>query len=172
MQELASQLEETREWEKRLDEPDLWYDRLDRFRLLGVTRSIRQLYRDEMQAAGKEPSERAPQVWYEISREWEWLTRCEAWDEYQREIRRREEAEARKQAQERNRTSLDHALGVVITALKAAKEGSDGQRLWIDTLLRLTLERRREFGYDVTRISEIDDADELIKVTLPGLRDD
>src|ERR1051326_2650312 len=67
-------------WSRLPKEPNLWYDRFERYRLAGPKRSIRSLYMEEMKAAGGNPSTSTPSSWQQAARKWNWKERAEAWD--------------------------------------------------------------------------------------------
>lgn len=76
-------------WERMVDEPDLWFDRFNRFRRSGPVRSIHQIYVEERQtnvkAAGKVVAPirgGTPGVWQLMSKRWDWNGRARAWDAF------------------------------------------------------------------------------------------
>lgn len=70
-------------WERRPEEPSLWYDRFWRYYLpMGADCSVLGAYRDYQAAHGKYPERpyrRAPRRWYINAKAWEWDQRVEAW---------------------------------------------------------------------------------------------
>jgi len=81
-------------WERQDKEPNLWYDRFERFRLLGVGRSIEEVFRGESTAkvSKGQHTRRPSRYWYAAARTWRWTERAEAWDAGERERIRRAEA--------------------------------------------------------------------------------
>lgn len=77
-------------WERQPGETNLWFDRFVRFCLLGVRRSLDQVYRDELAANGREKprtdgkARRAPGAWRQKAKAFDWLGRAEAWDKERR----------------------------------------------------------------------------------------
>lgn len=81
-------------WERRDGEPDNWYARFDRFRLLGPTRSIEEVYRQERAAEGgkgRQQIGKPTRHWYAAAETWEWLERAGAWDAERRAEEEEEE---------------------------------------------------------------------------------
>ena len=67
-------------------EPLMWYDRFTRFRLMGVARSVRQVYAEVRETRGKSKRfKNVPGAWNRAVEIWQWRQRAEAWDAYQRE---------------------------------------------------------------------------------------
>ncbi len=96
-------VEEQKLWEKEPNEPDKWFDRLTRFRLLGPARSLIAVYRAEPKPKasrrrafrqGQKGHEKArkgkrsgiPGAWTRAAKDWRWLQRAEAWDAAQRHV--------------------------------------------------------------------------------------
>lgn len=86
-------------WMRQPKEPDLWFDRFQRFLFLGVTRSIYQTYLAERREKAKTKKQRQclaadvsarvglPKQWRENAEKWDWKGRAHAWDEDQRKHR-------------------------------------------------------------------------------------
>ena len=77
------------------DEPDRWFDRYERFRLLGPQRTVTAAWRSEDPEANANNS--VPPHWYETSRKYRWRERAGAWDDEQREKMREAESLALEQ---------------------------------------------------------------------------
>lgn len=170
MQEYADMIEERSPWLQIEGEPDKDFHRFDAYYLpQPQPRSVRNAYFRACQDSGEEPHKNAPSLWYEAARTWEWERRGVAHDAMRREERRKAEAEARVEAQRKNRDALDKVLADGLASYDKAKDAE--RRLWADTVIRITAERRREYGYDTTRILT-DEPDETLELTLPGLNDD
>lgn len=72
-------------WERRENEPNLWYDRFMAFLLMGPSRSLLgAVHQEEAQKSPKKPSDSTPGAWKDAANEWKWRERAEAWDEYRR----------------------------------------------------------------------------------------
>lgn len=164
--EVIEQIEETPVWERREGENNLWYSRFEAYRLMGPNRSIRSCYRAEYEANGDTPGENPPSAWYTAANTHNWAERAEEWDKQQRLIKRKQYSEATEAAQKRNQEALNMGLEKAISAIEQAKEGSGDQRLWVNTLAVLTAERRKEYGYDITKTQEVDPL-EVIDVQPP-----
>jgi phage terminase large subunit len=68
-------------WDQQPGEPNLWYQRFTRYRLLGVIRTLEATYRAECNAVGRTPK-RPDKKWFNKFRELRWKDRAEAWDVY------------------------------------------------------------------------------------------
>jgi hypothetical protein len=66
------------------DEPHLWFQRFDAYRLLGPSRALIDALNNEKDAKGRERAQRAPGSWRRIATIWQWSIRAEAWDEVER----------------------------------------------------------------------------------------
>jgi hypothetical protein len=164
LEQFVGQLEETPAWEQRDGEPHLWYERFEFYRLLGPDRSIREAYLKWCALYGEQANDQPGSPWYRVSQAWNWVERAEAWDKQQRNERRKAQAAAVVEAQQRNQAALNMAIDEAEAAIGSAK-GSD-KRLWIDTLVKVTSDRRKEFGYDVQRVQEVDPG-EVIEIPWP-----
>ena len=81
MEEL--EIQEKEPWEQMNGEPHRWFNLFNEYRLLGVSRSLRKLYRKKRAEKGMEdiPDHYgAPTNWTHYAREWKWKERAEAWD--------------------------------------------------------------------------------------------
>lgn len=66
-------------WDRQEGEPNHWYQRFTRYRLLGYSRMIETVYREECKSLGKTPK-RPSTVWFQNCVNWRWKERAEAWD--------------------------------------------------------------------------------------------
>ena len=120
-------------WDRRPGEPNLWYQRFERFRLAGPARSIRQVFLAERAGRQKAPKgatpERVPSAWDRAAAAWRWAERAEAWDEQQAELRRRAAAEALRAEIERHRANgrllYQGALAIAVKMLQHARDRLD-----------------------------------------------
>jgi AAA+ ATPase superfamily predicted ATPase len=81
--------EQFHKWDRLLEEPNRWYQRFERLRLIGPNRSILALYLEEwiarQEKAGKSIANKPkcpPGAWSKAAKEWHWQERWEAWDQY------------------------------------------------------------------------------------------
>lgn len=159
-------IEESSILDQKPGEPEAWYRR--RVDYILNRNSVRQTYIAETEANGETPSRPHP-GWYENARVWGWEADKLA---YARELIQ-EQALNRAARVERimtdNQDALDYAMQICRAAIAKSKAGSGDQRLWIETLSKLTAERRRDAGYDRQIIEQ---AEPQIKVTIPGVSDD
>lgn len=111
-------------WERGPDEPSLWYDRFERYRLAGAARSLLKLYNDERERKGQKRASSPPTAWREMARTWQWERRAEDWDEAERQ-RARAAAEQDRQQEREARLTLLRAgrsrLAQALAALDATK---------------------------------------------------
>lgn len=76
-------------WERRADEPNVWFDRFETYRLQGAGRSIYGAYTDWRERSGANSAQRrggVPRSWREAAKRYNWAERAEAFDAYQRQI--------------------------------------------------------------------------------------
>jgi hypothetical protein len=69
-------------WERLPDEPNRWFGRFERYRLMGPGRSIQGACNRERVGKGRKESADAPGSWRNASKSWHWIERAEAWDQY------------------------------------------------------------------------------------------
>lgn len=72
-------MSEQQAWDRIEGEPDRWYRRYERYRLMEPVRSIAAVYQGESRN-GEKPRSNAPGLWYEIAKQWQWEERAAAWD--------------------------------------------------------------------------------------------
>lgn len=125
-------------WDRRSDEPALWFERFERFLWLGAGRTIEEAWRQTAKnRGGKRPSK----AWYQRSQQYEWWARAAAWDIEQQEQRRRafEEA-AREDKLERirllreYRNKLERALRALMPETAEWKDVTAGLKMVTDEL--------------------------------------
>jgi hypothetical protein len=99
-----------RDWARQPNEPPLWFERFERYRLAGPARSLLKLYNEEREKAGKSWIKSAPASWAEAAKTWQWEARAAAWDDQElaKEALLREEElrKEREQARQTRRTLL------------------------------------------------------------------
>ena len=107
-----------------------WYARFERYRLLGPTRTIQAVWRQESVGKSKCPGQR----WYEVFAYWKWQERAVAWDH---EERQRLRAEMAADAERRRRRMLriaNKALEKIEAAVDALQPqtltAADTVRIW------------------------------------------
>lgn len=156
MDEFVEKLENTPPWAQLPHESMMWFNRFEIYRLMGPDRSVNGAYREwTKQQPDKKVAKLPPHSWYGTSKEHDWQERAEAWDRQQLLERRKQCAENAAEAQARNQAALDLALDDALKTIAATKNKNE-LRLWIETLLHLTNERRKEYGYDIQRTQEVD----------------
>lgn len=104
-------------WAQQPKEPGHWYDRLERFRLLGPGRSIEVVFRQERTAG------RPSKHWYEAAKRWRWVERAEAWDGANREEIRAAEADRRFDAREKRLAEEETLRAGMFAALSKIEWG-------------------------------------------------
>lgn len=75
-------------WSRMPGEPYRWYDRMDKyFRQLGPERTIEEAWRNWKQSGASRSRARRPsRLWYEHAKRWDWVGRCQDFDEHQRRL--------------------------------------------------------------------------------------
>lgn len=86
-------------WDIQDGEPIIWYQRFEKYRTLGVHRSLEKLWQSLPGPHGLN----VPNRWYQIANDYNWRDRAAAWDVFQIAEKRREFAD---EAQEDKRTRL------------------------------------------------------------------
>lgn len=77
-------MEERQIWERLPDEPLLWFQRFERFRLMTPTRSISRVFCEERDKKKQEKTRtNAGPEWYRAAEQWRWNERAAAWDAVQ-----------------------------------------------------------------------------------------
>lgn len=99
-------------WEQREGEPELWFDRFERFRLSGPARSLLSIYNAERAKEGREYARDIPGAWKTEAQRWFWRDRAAAWDAAEQQ-RRREQYDAEREE--------DHAARVTLLKLARSK---------------------------------------------------
>jgi len=87
--------EDRQPWDIQDGEPIIWYARFEKFRALGIHRSLEKLWQSLPGPHGLN----CPNKWYDRAIEWDWRARATAWDVWQITEQRRnfaEEAQANK----------------------------------------------------------------------------
>jgi len=74
--------ENVKPWERLETEPNRWFQRFERFRLLGPDRSILATCNVWRLEKSREVSSSSPKSWREMAAFWHWKERAEAWDQY------------------------------------------------------------------------------------------
>lgn len=65
-------------WDRQPDEPLLWYERFERYRLAGPGRSLLAIYQAEKSGPGR--GQKVAGAWNSAAEQWRWQQRAEAWD--------------------------------------------------------------------------------------------
>ncbi len=87
------------EWERMENEPTKWYNRFERYRLMGSNRSVLATYHAESANNGNGRQKGlTPGSWSINADKWNWKARAEAWDML--EVERKAAAAALQQAKE------------------------------------------------------------------------
>ena len=75
------------DWDRLLGEPSRWYSRFTIYRLLGPGRTLEAAHKTAKVEEGRDgsPESSYGQAWIRNSRAWDWRTRCEAWDDAERD---------------------------------------------------------------------------------------
>ena len=157
--------EASKPWDKRKEEPSLWWDRFNRFyRPQGPGRTLTQAYRSAYEEKnGRKPTRAGYSAdWKNKSTMWEWQTRAEAWDE---ELFREQTAYEKAEALEMTSRQIKDAKAVQTLAmneiLKRGFAKSDTVAVFRALAKAQELERTaRQIPDNLAEIGEMDD-DEL-----------
>lgn len=172
-------------WEQQRDEPNEWFDRFERYRLLGVSRSIEQVYKDEQQSARKRGSARPNSSWYEAAKRWAWQRRAEAFDAFEREQAKVEHEEAKRRAKSNRQKVIKAVESLLVKRISEATKKKTGlataELLTLANAMKTVLDQSRvEFGEptDIQGITggdggavEITDSRDRVKRLLSRLSD-
>lgn len=99
-------------WERRADEPELWYDRFTVYRLLGPTRTLPAAYALVNRLQGRRAARTAAR-WEKPAQRWEWAQRAAEYDAEQARLRQVDETN-------RRQATVDHLLALVVQAVLTA----------------------------------------------------
>lgn len=161
----------TQPWDRLPREPNRWYDRFERFRLMGSNRAIIGVYNGEREKNGKPRCASVPPPWNVAAHTYNWRERAEAWDEHNREIKRQEDQAQRDhelaRVRELRRTTiqaLQAMLGRVITAEQDGKYNVDSKTLreLSQAAANIFKESRLEFG-EPTAITDVRSGGQTVK---------
>lgn len=136
-------IDEQRPWDRQPGEPNLWYSRFERLRLMGPTRTLLGCVNAERAERGGKRAKRVPGAWYRATERWHWTERVEAWDQAERDrLTAEQEAERERAAlewQERQRLirQADYAVGQRLRDL-AAKILDEGPKFISATRKRVS----------------------------------
>lgn len=72
-------------WERLPDEPSLWFERFDRYRLRGTGRSLLGTVNDDRAQRGAKRTQSVPGAWHKQFTRWQWATRVAAYDRWEAE---------------------------------------------------------------------------------------
>jgi hypothetical protein len=126
----------TPSWDRQPGEPPAWFARFHAYRLLGRTRTIEAVWRQEAKVGkGKRP----PRQWYAVAQEWEWKERAAAWDIFKIGEDAEEQAE-------RRRETLDAAFAILREKLPDLEQQRFSPRTWAEVLKIVCAEQRIEYG--------------------------
>lgn len=96
-------------WEQEENEPGLWFERFERYRLLGPRRSLLSVYNTERLAEDEPTAKAIPGAWNEACRLYDWKNRASTWDAYEQQ-RRREQYDADRQEDHEARVMMLKAM--------------------------------------------------------------
>lgn len=157
-----------RPWEQQDDEPVLWFDRFEQYRLLGPTRTVMAVYNDFRAGRGKGRAKTPPQSWTEATHRWRWKDRARAWD-MSLVQRRQEEWEEERSENKRQRLALLGSFRAKMTEAVALLDPTDIR--WAEAVAGLKMvlaESRAEYNDEpIQRIETGDPGDfDLLAATL------
>lgn len=86
-QDTSLQVDERDPWEQLPDEPRMWYERFEIYRLLGPLRTMGLAYRKYRAVSGTPSNTTMVGQWSKYAKKYEWDRRAQAWDDSLREER-------------------------------------------------------------------------------------
>lgn len=104
-------------WDRQPDEPARWFDRFERYRLMGPGRSVLAIVHQEQDQKGLKRTNNIAGAWRVAVDEWRWQERAEAWDLHRINQRRAEDEAAYRRQIEKHR---DNALKIGQVAMNNA----------------------------------------------------
>jgi len=104
-------------------EPALWFDRFDRYRLLGPGRTVEAIWAEEKKGDARRSGQVIPGSWYDAAKRWRWKARAEAWDASQRPDRQKQRLAALEDAQARHLQIARLQQAKALQALQALVPG-------------------------------------------------
>jgi hypothetical protein len=111
--------EDAAPWDRQPGEPNLWFDRFERFRLAGPSRSLLAILNAERERHGKRKGRSVPTAWTKNARLWDWRARALAWDEHERRQTRARHAEQKAEMDHRHIQEAKAIQSKVIQRLKS-----------------------------------------------------
>jgi len=78
--------ETTQIWKQLEMEPNRWFQRFERFRLLGPERTLLGVFNEWRLAKSRPISRSNPKSWRDAANQWRWRERAEAWDQHISEL--------------------------------------------------------------------------------------
>src|SRR5215471_16350471 len=111
-------LDQPQPWERQPGEPNRWFDRFERYRLAGPSRSLLGILNAERQQKGAARGRSLPQAWARNAKHWRWRQRAAAWDEQQRQHARLAQAQ---HLEEMNNRHIQEARALQSKALQRLK---------------------------------------------------
>lgn len=153
-------------WDRLPGENNLWWDRFDRYRLMGPSRSVLACYNDERATQGLTQAKYAPSSWRGAEVRYKWRERAEAWDESGRTQNNIEHADDRAKAKAQRQELVDVLRDLALTLaqqnqalIEKDKPLNPYQVAQVAIVLRAALaESRLEFG-EPTEIRGVTGAD-------------
>jgi len=159
-------------WDRQAGENNRWYERFEKYRLAGITRSVLSIYNGERVQQGQRKSSTVPRTWNAASNEWKWRERAEAWDAHLQQQRRDEDEQMRQKSRQLRQVTiqaLQSLLGRVVTVHgeKVKDGGSIDARDLKDIAAAVAIifkESRLEFG-EPTEITDIQSKGGAVSIT-------
>jgi hypothetical protein len=106
-------------WDRQPGEPNLWYARFERYRLVGPGRSLLGTLNAEGAEKGQRRRTKVPGAWNQALRRWHWRERAESWDEQERHKVRVAHV---RDVEEMNRRHIQEAQALQNKAVQRLKE--------------------------------------------------
>jgi hypothetical protein len=105
-------------WDRMPGEPNRWFSRFERYRLVGSGRTLLGTVNAEKGQKGQKRQTVIPGAWSRAAAQWRWKQRAEAWDEQERQKAREAHAHA---IEEMNQRHVQEAQALQSKAIQRLK---------------------------------------------------
>lgn len=145
------EIDDSKPWDREAEEPIAWFDRFERFRLAGPSRSLLAVYNAERAAEGQKsarkvkPARDIPGAWKKNAEKWRWRTRAKAWDLGEQMRRRKEYEAASREDQEARIYLLKLTRSKLLKRLQELEPSAIRPEVLLNGIRMITQELRAEY---------------------------
>lgn len=133
-------------WDRQIKEPSKWFERFERFRMLGPKRSLRATYNGERADNGDGEKPTVASSWTKNSKKWRWIERADAWDREQVRLNRKRFEEDRLAARDERRQMIRDLHEMIVHQMNKGQPDYRDLKDLVQTAATLFKESRLEFG--------------------------